>query len=114
MANVAARLDRAMRTAGVPITGVSVGDVDDKATWTVQPSSAQGQAKPVIEAFDLADVTMDAADQDVAIKGILDNERLISAVVWAVIDALAGPATPSKYLIARAKIIAAYKVQPWK
>lgn len=44
----------------------------------------------------------------------LDQERLISAVVWTVIDTYSPPATKAKYTAARAKIIDVYKTQPWK
>ena len=36
MAQVIAILDRAVRAAGVPIDGVSIGDPANRATWTVQ------------------------------------------------------------------------------
>ena len=44
----------------------------------------------------------------------LDDERLISAVVWTVIETLNPPATRAKYLAARTKIVTAYTTQPWK
>ena len=49
---LAARLDRAMKAAGVPITGVSIGDTAKKATWTVHPQTLQRAAQPTIDAFD--------------------------------------------------------------
>lgn len=44
----------------------------------------------------------------------LDQDRLISAVAWAIIDTYSAPATKAKYDTARSKIIAAYKGTPWK
>jgi hypothetical protein len=52
MADVAGRLDRALRAAGVAIVGVSIGDPATKATWKVQPPTLQAQAQPTIDAFD--------------------------------------------------------------
>lgn len=52
-------------------------------------------------------------ERESAVTQALDGERLISAVVWAVIDTYSAPATPAKYRAARTKIIAAYKGRPW-
>lgn len=114
MANLAARLERALRAAGVAITGVSVGNEADRLTWRVQPASAQAAAQPTITAFDPNDPTHEDAELDAAIKALVDTDRLTSSVVWAMIEALAPPATVAKYQAARAKIISAYKAQPWK
>lgn len=100
-------------TAGVPITDVTLGDVTDKATWMVSPASLQGAAQPTIDALDPHDPSHEQAEQDAEVKVALDVERLISAVVWAVIDTYSAPATRTKYLAARTKIIDAYKGQPW-
>ena len=53
MENIAAALDETIRAAGVDIVGVSIGTADDKTSWTVQPSDLQGEAQPVIDAFDI-------------------------------------------------------------
>lgn len=53
MENMAAALDQAIRAAGVQIIGISIGTPDDKSTWTVQPSERQGDAQPIINAFDI-------------------------------------------------------------
>lgn len=34
--SIAARLDLALRAAGIPIIGVSIGDEADRATWRIQ------------------------------------------------------------------------------
>jgi len=51
---------------------------------------------------------------DFAVKTAVDNERLISAVVWTIIDTYSAPATVAKYQNARTKIINAYKARPWQ
>lgn len=112
--NLGAELMRVITGAGIAIVSVSVGDPRNKATWTVQPESLQGAAQPLINAFDLTDPSHDSAQLNLEVMGRLDNERLYSAIVWAVIDTYSPPATKGKYDLARAKIIAAYKGTPWK
>lgn len=112
--NLAARLEAAIRTAGVPIVGVSIGDPAAKVTWKVSPSSLQGAAQPIIDAFDMNNPAHEQAELDARVKAALDNERLISAVVWTIIDTYSPPATRAKYLSARQKIIDAYTAQSWK
>ena len=50
---IAESFDQSCRDAGLPITGVSIGDATDTSTWTVQPTSLQGAAQAVINAVDL-------------------------------------------------------------
>lgn len=107
-------LDRAIKAAGVPITGVSIGDQADRTTWRVHPATLQAAAQPTIDAFDPTDPAHVTADLDAAILRAVDGERLISAVVWTVIDTYSAPATVQKYQNARTKIIAAYKARPWQ
>lgn len=56
----AGRLDQAMKTAGVPCEGVSVGDPTDRATWSVQflpaaTAEQQALAAAIIAAIDIDD-----------------------------------------------------------
>ena len=118
MTNLAGRLDRALRAAGHSIIGVSIGDPADKTTWVPffgvgTPQAQKDAARAFVSAFDPDDPALDLAELDAQIKAVLDNERLISAVVWTIIDTLAPPATVTKYNAARTKIIAAYKSRPW-
>lgn len=115
---LAAALDRALRTANVPIVGVTIGVESDRATWKARyaagataPQVATGDA--LIASFDPTDQTIALADQDADVKRAIDDERLIAAVVWTVIDQLAPPATIAKFNAARTKIIAVYKTHPW-
>ena len=45
------RLVRALKQAGVEVTGVVFHDRTNKATWTVQPANLQNAAQPIIDAF---------------------------------------------------------------
>jgi hypothetical protein len=45
MADLAALLDQTLRAAGIPIVGVSIGVVNDRATWQVQYDAAATDAQ---------------------------------------------------------------------
>ena len=115
---LAARLDAALKAAGVPILGVSIGDPANKATWRVQPSSMQSAAQPTIDAFNVNDPSYEQAELDAQVKAMLDSERLTSAVVWTVLKQMfpgdLDAQTKIKFGPARARIIDAFKAQPWK
>ena len=111
---LASRLLRSVRAVVPSVDDVSIGDGTVRATWTVQPASKQVAAQPTIDSFDPDDPAHATADLQAVITATLDNERLIAAVVWAVIDTYSAPATRAKYLAARTKIITAYRDQPWK
>lgn len=112
--NIAARLYAACQAAGHAIVSVSIGTPVDKGTWTVQPVNLQVACQPVIDAFDPNDPAHEQAELDSAVKDAVDKERLVSAIVWTIIDTYSAPATIAKYAAARTKIINAYKAQPWK
>ena len=113
MANTAARLDRVLRAAGLAIIGVSIGDETNRATWKVFPVTLQTAAQPHIYAFNPDDPAHEEAELDAAVKAAVDSERLISAVVWTIIDTYSAPATVTKYQAARTKIINVFKARPW-
>ena len=114
MINIAGRLDAVLKAAGLAITGVSIGDLANKATWLVQPPGFQAAAQPHIDAFDVNDPAHDSATLTREVSGHLDIERLYSALVWVILDTYSAPATGAKYSAARTKIISAFKTQPWK
>lgn len=114
MIDTAGRLHRMLIAAGVPVVSVAIGTEATRATWKVQPATLQATAQPLIDAFNPTDPAIETAELDAAVKATLDDERLISAIVWAMTDALAAPATIAKYQTARTKIVSAYKTQPWK
>ena len=49
--NNLARLDQAIRAAGIAIDGVFVGSETDRSTWRVSPDSLQATAQPIIDAY---------------------------------------------------------------
>jgi hypothetical protein len=58
MADIASLLDQTLRAAGVPIIGVSIGVIADRATWQVQydPSASgaqQAQGESIRATFDV-------------------------------------------------------------
>lgn len=70
---LAARLDAAIRAAGVPIEGVTIGDEQNRATWRVVPASKQAQAQPIIDAFVIptpAQVKDEAAIREIDAKAL--------------------------------------------
>jgi len=58
MSNIAAQLDAQIRSAGIPISGVSIGDSQDKSTWyarfldTATPVQ-KAEAQAIIDAYDI-------------------------------------------------------------
>lgn len=110
---LAARVTTAIKTAGVPIISLTIGETANKATWKVQPPELQAAAQPTIDTFNVNDPAHELAELDAQVKVALDQERLFSALVWAIIDTYSGPATRAKYLAARQKTIDAYRTRPW-
>lgn len=79
MSTLAARLDRAIRSAGVAITGVSIGSDADRATWRVQPPDLQAAAQPTIDAFNPNDPAHVTAEKDAEIDGLKAIRALAEA-----------------------------------
>jgi hypothetical protein len=116
---VAPLVDRALRAAGVPIDGVSIGDPAVRATWTVQFQASATPAQKTTAAALLLTVAVDAAAQatqdQLDAQGIIDGIPIwAKALVLALIDQLnviraalpvpLGPITPAQALAAiRAK-----------
>lgn len=102
-----AKLDAAVRAAGIAIEGVSIGSDTDRSTWKVQPPSLQAQAQPIIDAFVMptaAQLLDEDAQRDV------DGQRAISTTVrWALRRMLGRAPTAAELQTARAEWIAIYK-----
>lgn len=62
MANEPARLERALKAAGFPVVSVSIGNLNDRATWKVLPASLQAAAQATIDAFNANDPTLIAQE----------------------------------------------------
>lgn len=110
MVNAVARLERALKAAGLAVVGVSpvAG-----GGWKVWPDALQPAAQPIIDAFDPNAPAHETAEREAEVVVHLDQERIFSAIVWAILDTYSAPATVTKYAAARNKIIQAYKGRPW-
>ena len=53
MFNIAETLDGQLRTAGIDVISVSIGDIADKSTWKIQPTDLQSASQSTIDAFDI-------------------------------------------------------------
>lgn len=104
--SVAAQLDRALRAAGLPIVGVSLGRLDDKTTWRVDftdpPTEDQQTQRDAIlgafvEAPDIPPISQDDLNAYVLSKlGVtLDTARMDIAAQVAIdtVDAVPVPLT---------------------
>lgn len=72
---------RAIKSAGVPITGMTFGDHDDPSTWKVEPANLQRAAQPVIDAF--------VFDPDADVERQVDDEIGGNDTLLAMIDEVA-------------------------
>lgn len=103
MLTLAARVEQAIKAQGVPITGVSLGRLDDRSTWKVVPADLQAAAQPHINAF-VEPTAQQIADED-ATREV--DSKLLRAVVrelWEIIP------VPKPTLAAlRQRIIDRYK-----
>lgn len=115
---LASRLHRAVTSAGVLITGVSIGTPTDRATWTVHPPDLQAAAQPTIDAFNVNDAAHAEAEHDAQVTHALDTERLAGAIVWTLLKqqfpADTDAQTKTKFAVARTRIIEAFRTTPWK
>lgn len=103
MLNLAGRLDQAIRAANIAITGVSIGDFENKATWTVRPSTLQAAAQPIIDAFAMptpAQVADEAALADT-------TRKELQAVAMGLYECIPAPTMTKLQL--RNRIIAIWK-----
>jgi hypothetical protein len=88
MIQLGAIVDRALRAAGIPMDGVSIGDPAVRATWSVQFQAAATPAQKATAAAILAAVVVDAGAQ--AIADQQDAQAFIDSLpIWAKALALA-------------------------
>ena len=102
---IAEYLDRAIRLAGIAITGVSIGRLNDRSTWLVQPTHLQAAAQPTIDAF-TEPTPQQLADEEAIREADLRILRAIVIELHASIPAHAGKPTLVQL---RNNIIARYK-----
>ena len=80
--NVPTLVDGALRTAGIPIDGVSIGDPADRATWRVSFTASATPAHKATAAALLLSVAIDAAAQ--AVQDQRDAQAFLDAIpIWA-------------------------------
>lgn len=83
---IAARLDQALKAAGLPITSVTIGLTEDRSTWKVHPAALQADAQPIIDAFVLPSpeqVADDAAQRETQRKEL----KAVALGLWECIPA---------------------------
>lgn len=103
MLSLAARLDTALRAAGLAITGVSIGVDEDRSTWKVMPRELQAAAQPVIDAF-LLPTPAQLLDED-ALREV--DAKVLKAIVMELYAIV--PAPKPTLVQLRANILARYK-----
>lgn len=101
MSQTAARLQQQILAAGVAITDVSIGSVNDRSTWKVRPTSFQAQAQPVIDAY-VEPTATQLADEDAERE---TSEKKLLAVALALYECIPAPTLTKAQLRARAKAI---------
>lgn len=87
--NVSLQLDETLRSAGIPIVGVSVGADTNRETWSVQflqaATEAQRlQAAQILSTFDPADPAVVAARQLADAQASSRQKDLLAILAWAV------------------------------
>lgn len=75
---IAGRLDAALRAAGIPIRGVSIGDPDDRATWVIHyaPEATREQiaaGAALLARFDPNAVELVEAEQAAEMRALADT-----------------------------------------
>ena len=82
MASVAAIVDRALKAAGIPLDGVSIGDPANRATWTVQFPAAASAAQRTQAAALLLTIAIDAPA--LAAQDQLEAQAFVDSLpIWA-------------------------------
>ena len=88
MIMMAALVDRALRTAGIPIEGVSIGDPANRATWVPLFTAAATPAQKATAAALLLTIAVDAPAQAAADQQ--DAQAFVDGLpIWAKALALA-------------------------
>jgi hypothetical protein len=107
-------VDRALRDAGIPISGAAVGDEQDRATWRVhyQPSATpaqRAQGDQILATIDPQDpTTVQNIKNDLSTTRA--NDELIRAVVQGLYEAIPNPPVALDTLAKlRARILQIYR-----
>lgn len=89
MTNVALLLDDALRAAGIPIAGVSVGSDADRSTWRVAflPAATdahRAEAAQIVGTFDPADPAVIAARQLADAQATSRQKDVLATIAWVI------------------------------
>lgn len=80
--NIAALIDQALRTAGIPIISVTVGNDDDRSTWRVEfaPEATDQQKADAAALLESIDVSPEALAES-KLQYAMSNDKLVRAVI---------------------------------
>ena len=99
--NLNGRIDAEIKSAGIPIVGIAIGNEENRSTWLVQPASLQAQAQPIIDAY--ADPTPEQLQDEDAEREI--GNKKVMAVALALWECIPAPTMTKSQLRSRAKAI---------
>jgi hypothetical protein len=90
-------LERAIRDAGIPIDGVSIGDVNDRSTWRAfyQPAATaqqRAQGDQILATVDPQDATV-LTELKADYASSLTNQDVLIALAQALWEAIPAPVT---------------------
>lgn len=93
--DIAGRLDEALKAAGVPIVGVSIGRLADRGSWRIDYEESAGAAQRAQgEAIKLAlDVSPAAVADDLVARTV--DSHAWRALMWAVLKELNDGTNPT-------------------
>lgn len=122
MLNLSRRLHDALQDVPLAVTGVSIGDPANKATWLVSPSALQGAAQAIINAFDTSQAAQTAWENlmarasaqaaiDARTDDLLKLLRAEAAVLVDEINALRQWVTSFKAAVAASSTLADMKTR---
>jgi hypothetical protein len=109
---LAAGLTRALERAGVPIFGVSIGQVMDRSTWRIdfQPSATSAQradAALILSTYDLAlDAVLATEDSERSFDGMKLLKAVAISALWG---RLGRQPTPAEIGAERTRVLNVYR-----
>lgn len=103
MQTVAGRVSDLLAANGVVVESVSIGRLDDKATWRVRPVSQQTAAQPFIDSFAMPTAGQ-LVDEEAAHEVGRKELRAIAEALW---ECIPNPTMTKAQL--RARAIALFK-----
>lgn len=113
MTTLATMVDAALREAGVPIEGVSIGRADERATWDVQYAAGataadKAKARGMVAAFDVSAALEAAAAAEAAQR--IDSDPALKALLIAGLSGRLGRApSDAEVTEERGRFVNAYR-----